>query len=178
MLAAGEDPETYAHQLLAAARRAVSNHVPTPALQIARPTRLRERILAIVGRDDAASWSPRRRALLGTLGLVLTLLVVAVRPLPNDWYPRAERSGGGLVAATMSDAETAAPRAGGADQKIQNLRAFAKLYGYVRYFHPSDAAAEVDWQPFALHGVREVADAGGRTELRSTLDELLSLIHI
>ncbi|MCS3701992.1 M56 family metallopeptidase [Salinibacter ruber] len=176
VLAAGEDPETYAHQLLAAARRAVSNHVPTPALQIARPTRLRERILAIVGRDDVASWSPRRRALLGTLGLVLTLLVVAVRPLPNDWYPRAERSGSSLAATTVSDAEMSARRAAEPNQKIQNLRAFATLYGYVRYFHPSDAAAEVDWETFAVHGVRQVTGASSRAELRSTLDSLFTPI--
>ncbi|WP_263784510.1 M56 family metallopeptidase [Salinibacter grassmerensis] len=176
VLAAGEDPETYAHQLLAAARRAVDDHVPAPALQIARPTRLRERILAIVSREDAASWSPRRKSLLGTLGLMLALLVVAVRPLPDDWYPRAERSGSSLVAATMSDAETAGRGAAGAEQKIQNLRAFATLYGYVRYFHPSDAAAETNWDAFAVHGVREVTDAGSRSELRSTLHELFAPI--
>ncbi|MCS4134265.1 M56 family metallopeptidase [Salinibacter ruber] len=176
VLAAGEDPETYAHQLLAAARRAVSNHVPTPALQIARPTRLRERILAIVGRDDVASWPPRRKALLGTLGLVLTLLVVAVRPLPNDWYPRAERSGSSLAAATVSDAEMSARGAAEPNQKIQNLRAFATLYGYVRYFHPSDAAANTDWETFAVHGVRQVTGASSRAELRSTLDSLFTPI--
>ena len=26
-------------------------------------------------------------------------------------------------------------------QEVENLRAFAKLYGYVRFFHPSDEAA-------------------------------------
>lgn len=44
---------------------------------------------------------------------------------------------------------------------VQNLRAFAKLYGYVRFFHPSDEAASIDWDRFAVLGViriREVAD--------------------
>jgi hypothetical protein len=31
---------------------------------------------------------------------------------------------------------------------IEQLRAFAKLYGYVRFFHPSDEAAELDWDSF------------------------------
>ncbi len=29
-------------------------------------------------------------------------------------------------------------------QTIQNLRAFAKLYGYLRYFHPSDEASQIE----------------------------------
>ncbi|MBL7129341.1 MAG: hypothetical protein ISS16_10205, partial [Ignavibacteria bacterium] len=38
-------------------------------------------------------------------------------------------------------------------QEIQNLRSFTKLYGYVKYFHPSDEASEVDWDKFAIYGV-------------------------
>jgi len=176
VLAAGEDPETYAHQLLAAARRAVADRVPAPALQVARPTRLKERILTIVGRKGPGSWSFSRKALLGTVGLVLALLVMAFRPLPGDWYPGADRSGSGLVAAATSALGTSASEPAAPDEKIQNLRAFATLYGYVRYFHPSDAAAEVDWETFAVHGVQQVADAGSRAELRSTLDSLFTPI--
>ncbi len=62
------------------------------------------------------------------------------------------------------------------DPSIQNLRAFAKLYGYVRYFHPSDAAADTDWERLAIHGVRHVQDASTRTELRTRLDSLFSPI--
>jgi Periplasmic protease len=177
VLAAGEDPETYAHQLLAAARRAVADRVPAPALQIARPTRLKERILTIVGREGATkSWSAGRKALLGTLGLALALLVMAFRPLPGSWYPGADRSGGGLVAAVTSASGTSANEPAEPNEKIQNLRAFAKLYGYVRYFHPSDAAAEVNWEKLAIHGVRQVRDAGSRAELRSALDSLFTPI--
>jgi hypothetical protein len=35
---------------------------------------------------------------------------------------------------------------------VQNLRTFAKIYGYVRYFHPSDEASEINWQRFLLYG--------------------------
>ena len=41
-----------------------------------------------------------------------------------------------------------------------NAEAFARLYGLVRFFHPSDAAAELDWNPFALHGMARVLEAG------------------
>jgi len=30
-------------------------------------------------------------------------------------------------------------------QRIDNIQSFAKIYGYVRYFHPSDEAAKMNW---------------------------------
>ncbi|MEM6471112.1 MAG: S41 family peptidase [Planctomycetota bacterium] len=33
--------------------------------------------------------------------------------------------------------------------------AFARAFGYVRFFHPSDAVAEVDWNQMALYGAEE-----------------------
>lgn len=30
-------------------------------------------------------------------------------------------------------------------REVANLTAFAKLYGHVKYFHPSDEAREIDW---------------------------------
>ena len=55
---------------------------------------------------------------------------------------------------------------------VENLRAFAKLYGYVKYFHPSDAAAETDWDAFAIYGAERVLGVESRDELNSTLHEL------
>jgi hypothetical protein len=60
----------------------------------------------------------------------------------------------------------------GTDPEVENLRAFAKLYGYVRFFHPSDEAASIDWDRFAVYGAERVAAAGSREELRATLEEL------
>lgn len=39
------------------------------------------------------------------------------------------------------------------NRKVQNLRAFSKLYGYTRYFHPSDEAASINWDKFIYYGV-------------------------
>jgi C-terminal processing protease CtpA/Prc len=58
------------------------------------------------------------------------------------------------------------------DTVVENVRTFAKLYGYVRYFHPSDAAAKTDWSKFAVYGVRKVKDASSRKELQTELDSL------
>lgn len=55
---------------------------------------------------------------------------------------------------------------------VQNLRAFTKLYGYVRFFHPSDAASRVDWNRFATHGTRAVADAETPADLTRRLESL------
>ncbi|MFA6570425.1 MAG: S41 family peptidase [Bacteroidota bacterium] len=58
------------------------------------------------------------------------------------------------------------------NQEIGNLRAFAKLYGYVRYFHPSDEASSIDWDKFAIYGVEKVKNAKNNDELKSKLEEL------
>ena len=62
------------------------------------------------------------------------------------------------------------------DQEITNLRAFTTLFGYVRYFHPSDHAATIPWDGFAEYGARRVRDAGDETELHEVLEELFQAI--
>lgn len=61
---------------------------------------------------------------------------------------------------------------GAESQEIQNLRAFAKLYGYVRYFHPSDEASQIDWDKFVIYGVEKAKNTTNRQELKSVLEEL------
>ena len=58
------------------------------------------------------------------------------------------------------------------DQSLQNLRAFAKLFGYVKYFHPSDEASQIDWDAFAVYGVGRVKQAKNTRELKTVLEEL------
>ncbi|MEL6559635.1 MAG: S41 family peptidase [Bacteroidota bacterium] len=41
-------------------------------------------------------------------------------------------------------------------QIIEQLRSFNKLYGSVKYFHPSDEAAELDWDAFSVYGVDKI----------------------
>lgn len=61
---------------------------------------------------------------------------------------------------------------GGSEGTVEDLRAFAKLYGYVRFFHPSDEVAALDWSRFAVHGVARVREAASRRELEATLESL------
>ncbi len=69
----------------------------------------------------------------------------------------------------------AAPTAGRAPQReIDNVAAFARLYGVVRYFYPSDAAAALDWNRFVVHGVSQARLSPDASSLEATLKALLS----
>src|SRR5690625_875593 len=57
-------------------------------------------------------------------------------------------------------------------QEEKNLMAFTKLYGYVKYFHPSDEAREIDWDKLAVLGVKKVKKANTDKELKKALEAL------
>ena len=83
------------------------------------------------------------------------------------------RSTWAIVAVLTSPLLGAPPRpAVQASTALVNVRAFAKLYGYVRFFHPTDAASDLDWDKFAVFGVGRVRDAPSRDVLRTRLEEL------
>lgn len=65
--------------------------------------------------------------------------------------------------------KTAGPSALSA-QGLTNIVAFARLYGYVRYFHPTLAASH-DWEAFVLDGVRAVEPVPAQ-RLAATLRKL------
>ena len=74
------------------------------------------------------------------------------------------------LAATALSAQT--PRA--AQQEIDHVAAFARLYGVVRYFYPGDAGVTVDWNRFAVHGVARVRRATDTDNLETALRELFT----
>src|SRR5262245_17343880 len=55
---------------------------------------------------------------------------------------------------------------------VRNLHAFVKLYGYVRWFHPSDEAAALDWDRFAVIGARRLRDVTDDAALGKALEDL------
>ncbi|MFT3932050.1 MAG: S41 family peptidase [Chitinophagaceae bacterium] len=57
-------------------------------------------------------------------------------------------------------------------QTVGNLIAFAKLYGYVRYFHPSDEAAALNWNAFVIYGSKTVMAAQNDDDLIKNLQNL------
>ena len=58
------------------------------------------------------------------------------------------------------------------DRKVGNIHAFAKVYGYVRWFYPGDEAGQIDWNKFAVYGTRKVENARTQRELQDILLEL------
>lgn len=67
--------------------------------------------------------------------------------------------------------EPEAPRAV-TERGLDNLTAFARLFGVVRHFHPSDEAAEADWERIAVGGVRAVEGAADAEDLARILNEI------
>ena len=59
-------------------------------------------------------------------------------------------------------------------REVENVAAFARLYGVVRFFYPSDAAAELDWSRFAVHGVARARAAQDTVELQAALRGLVA----
>jgi len=74
------------------------------------------------------------------------------------------------LAATALSAQ--APRA--TQQEIDDVAAFARLYGVVRYFYPGDAGVTVDWNRFAVHGVARVGRATDTAALETALREVFT----
>src|ERR1700690_2160382 len=62
------------------------------------------------------------------------------------------------------------------NQGLENLTAFSRLLGYVRHFHPSDQAARISWEEFAVSGVRSVEDCADMPALLEALRDLFSPI--
>ena len=60
--------------------------------------------------------------------------------------------------------------------QVASLYSFAKLYGYVRYFHPSDECSAIDWNKFVYHGCEKVLQAEDSVELKKILEEVFSPI--
>jgi hypothetical protein len=54
-------------------------------------------------------------------------------------------------------------------RELRNEVVFARLFGYLRYFHPSDEAARTDWEALAIRGVRDVEAAKDDAELTQKL---------
>ncbi len=55
---------------------------------------------------------------------------------------------------------------------LENVVAFSRLLGYIRYFHPSDAAYTTDWESFAIAHIESVENAPTPKALAQRLERL------
>jgi C-terminal processing protease CtpA/Prc len=75
-----------------------------------------------------------------------------------------------LIAGALAAGSLGPRRHDTAQQRtIGNLHAFSRLYGFVRFFHPSDEAAATDWARFAIYGAGRVKGAESTDALRTQL---------
>jgi hypothetical protein len=65
-----------------------------------------------------------------------------------------------------------------APEATERLAALTCLYGVVRWFHPSDAAQEIDWNRFAVLAAREVLGARTTEELEGRLEDLFAPVAV
>jgi C-terminal processing protease CtpA/Prc len=103
------------------------------------------------------------------------LLCLVVAPSTEVFAQKKAISKAASKASKQAPAEAVAPQAAPTltpEQVISNLRAFAKLYGYVRYFHPSDEASRLDWNGFLMYAIPKVKLAKTTEELKATLQTL------
>ncbi len=54
----------------------------------------------------------------------------------------------------------------------ENLVAYARLLGYVRHFHPSDQAANLNWDRFTADTIERVESSRTPAELASRLETI------
>lgn len=59
-------------------------------------------------------------------------------------------------------------------QLINKLKSFTKAYGYIKYFHPSDEAAETNWKKYAVYGAKQILDAGEHQNFERTLSDIIN----
>jgi len=64
------------------------------------------------------------------------------------------------------------------DQKLEKLNAFARTYGYVRFFHPSDQASLLDWNQMAIFGAHEVLNSPDSEATEHVLDRIFSPVVV
>jgi len=61
-------------------------------------------------------------------------------------------------------------------QEIKNLSAFAKSYGYIRFFYPNTQTEDFNWDAFLVYGTQQVRNLKTDSGLKSVLSDLFSPI--
>ncbi|NAS13004.1 S41 family peptidase [Poritiphilus flavus] len=61
-------------------------------------------------------------------------------------------------------------------RNIENLVTFAKVYGYIKYFHPSDEASSLDWNSFSIYGAEQIIKCRSTEETVEALNKLFKPI--
>ncbi|WP_316826486.1 S41 family peptidase [Pedobacter miscanthi] len=58
-------------------------------------------------------------------------------------------------------------------QQVENEIAFAKFYGYIKYFYPGDEATKIDWDKFSIYGAKHIESCKTTAALKDSLNNLV-----
>ena len=58
------------------------------------------------------------------------------------------------------------------DMRTEKVKALARTFGYVRYFHPSDQAALLDWESMAYYGTQQTLQSNDSESVRQLIERL------
>ena len=61
-------------------------------------------------------------------------------------------------------------------RQLDNIVALTRLVGYVRFFHPTKASAQTDWDLFTINAIRHVEDAPSPEELVQRLRSVFNVL--
>ncbi|HEY2375965.1 MAG TPA: S41 family peptidase [Gemmatimonadaceae bacterium] len=75
----------------------------------------------------------------------------------------------GTLSPCLSDAQTLHETRPLAAQGLDNVIAFTRLTGYVRFFYPGDSVLTTNWDDFVIRGMRAVESAPSADSLAATL---------
>jgi len=90
---------------------------------------------------------------------------------PDTLVASSALAAGSLSTRSPHEASRAITRRG-----LDNVVSFARLTGYVRFFHPSDEVLSTNWDEFTVRGVRVVEQAPTADSLAATFRALFSTI--
>ncbi|MBL7887946.1 MAG: hypothetical protein JNL24_00245 [Bacteroidia bacterium] len=62
------------------------------------------------------------------------------------------------------------------DRELTNILTFAEIYGYIRYFYPSEEAKVIDWDKFVIYSLKKIYSCKDDNQLINTLDSLYNKI--
>jgi hypothetical protein len=77
-----------------------------------------------------------------------------------------------LALIAMFSAATWRSAAQSTQREVENVAAFTRVYGVIRFFYPGDAAANADWNRLAVDGVARVRTAPDSTALVARLRDI------
>jgi C-terminal processing protease CtpA/Prc len=61
-------------------------------------------------------------------------------------------------------------------RELTNVLTFAEIYGYIRYFHPTEESKDVDWDKFVIYSLKKVYSCSNDIQLIDTLNLLYNKI--